>query len=148
MAIVQRRPIQNGKYFIKNRGADIYWSTWNNSIETVYFYLTTIENAKSHYKFLQWDITHDANGNLNISMTSPLPSSCQWVGTEIKGSTVPVPWRLIPADSKSYYLTTDMNRDSQNPRVPAAQYGKGNAFGSMAILKEGDQSQMWEFIRI
>ena len=71
----------------------------------------------------------------------------------------------------SYYffsLTTDMNRDSQNPRVPAAQRGMGNergvrAFGSgrlsesiprpirhqsMAALKEGDQWQMWEFIRI
>ena len=47
----------------------------------------------------KWHITHDTN--VNISMISPYaPSS--WVGAEITGSTVPVPWRLIPADSKSY----------------------------------------------
>jgi len=76
------------------------------------------------------------------------PSS--WVGAEIKGSTVPVQWRLIPADGKSYYLTTDMNRDSKNPPVPAVQDAnlKNNTNGSMATLKEGDQRQMWEFIPI
>ena len=44
----------------------------------------------------KWDITQDAYGN--ISMTSPYaPSS--WVGAEIKGSSVPVSWRPIPAHS-------------------------------------------------
>ena len=62
-----------------------------------------------------------------------------------------------------------MNRDSQNPRVPASQPGRDEsddlnipgvrvhlffAFGPllisfrlqlMATLKEGDQCQMWEF---
>ena len=72
----------------------------------------------------------------------------------------------------SYYifsLTTDMNRDSQNPRVPAIQNGTGKGgacagvrihffpsgyllipfrLQSMATLKEGDQRQMWEFIHL
>jgi hypothetical protein len=60
-------------------------------------------------------------------------------------------------------LTTDMNPDSQNLRVPAA--GRGNEgcvsiifcfwlyinpfrLQSMATLKKGDECQMWEFIRI
>ena len=47
----------------------------------------------------KWDITNDTNGN--ISMRSPYAPSL-WVGAEITGSTVPVPWRLIPADSESY----------------------------------------------
>ena len=60
-----------------------------------------------------------------------------------------------------------MNRVCHKPRVPAVQEGKGNVRGvrvhhffasgylsipfrlqSMATLKEGDQLQMWEFIRI
>jgi len=93
---------------------------------------------------LKWDITHDANGY--ISMTSPY-APFSWVGADITGSIVPVPWRLIPADRKSYYLTTDMNPFSQNPRVPAAK-SKDPSYGSMATLKEGDQWQMWEFIHI
>ena len=69
----------------------------------------------------------------------------------------------------SYYffsLTTDVNRVSRNLRVPAAQqvgYGHPGVrsiisapgclliplrLQSMATLKEGDQLQMWEFIRI
>ena len=72
----------------------------------------------------------------------------------------------------SYYyfsLTTDMNRVSQNPRVPTAQRDMVTGcapgvrvhyfFASgclsipfrlqvMATLEEGDQLQMWEFIRI
>ena len=66
-----------------------------------------------------------------------------------------------------FSLTTDMNRDTQNPRVPAVQDGKRGVYGvrvhyffasgclsipfrlqSMAALKEGDQWQMWEFIPI
>ena len=65
-----------------------------------------------------------------------------------------------------FSLTTDMNHYSQNPMVPTAQEGKNNFPGvrilffasgylsipfcpqSMASLKEGDQWQMWEFIRI
>ena len=72
--------------------------------------------------------------------------------------------------TKFFSLTTDMNRDSRNPRVPAVQPGsnlKGNALGvrvqyyfcfclsfnpfrlqTMANLKEGDQWQMWEFIPV
>ena len=46
MAIVQRRPIQNGKYVIKNRSADICWNAGDSPIQTVYFAGTTIENAK------------------------------------------------------------------------------------------------------
>ena len=56
-------------------------------------------NCSEDNSISKWDITRDANGY--ISMTSPYaPSS--WVGAEIQGSTVPVPWRLIPADRKSY----------------------------------------------
>ena len=38
MAIVQRGPIQNGRYAIKNRAVDIYWNAGHNPITTVYFY--------------------------------------------------------------------------------------------------------------
>ena len=87
---------------------------------------------------------------------------------------------LIPAHLQarrwchfSYYffsLTTDLNRASQNPRVPVSALGKDDnnpgvrvhyLFTSgclsilfhlewqlMATLKEGDLWQMWEFIRI
>ena len=70
----------------------------------------------------------------------------------------------------SYYffsLTTDMNCSGQNPQVPAVKIYKSNyepgvrvhffffwlsvnpfCLQSMATLKEGDQSQMWEFIPI
>jgi hypothetical protein len=151
MAIVRvKNPsmIPDGKYHIKNRATDIYWNAVNNPIKTVYFYFTTMDYVMNLYNnHMQWDITNDNNGN--ISITSPFASS-SWVGANITGSTVPVPWRLIPADSKFYYLTTDMNRFSQNPRVPAAIHLKPNNCvpGSMATLKEGDQWQMWEFIRI
>ena len=69
-----------------------------------------------------------------------------------------------------FSLTTDVNRSSQNPRVPAAQsrvndcipgvrvhyiFASGCLFKlihfrlqSMATLNEGDQYQMWEFIRV
>ena len=66
----------------------------------------------------------------------------------------------------SYYffsLTTDVNRVSKNPQVPEAlQYGVSVHFFfasgclsipiglqklAMATLKEGNQLQMWEFIR-
>jgi hypothetical protein len=149
MAIVLTTPIPgpDGKYIIKNRAADIYWSagSLNNPIKTVYFYSgsTTTEAAKK-YNWCQWNIKHDTDGH--ISMTSPYaPSS--WAGADLTGSTVPLPWRLIPADGKSYYLTTEINLDSQNPRVPEAK-GEGFAYGTMATLKEGDQWQMWEFIPV
>ena len=65
-------------------------------------------------------------------------------------------------------LTTDINRVSQNPLVPAVPQKPDsthypgvrvdNFFASgclsitflqpMATLKEGDQRQMWEFIRV
>jgi len=145
MAIVQTPPIPYGRYVIKNRAGDIFWGAGGDPI-TVYFCLCSMEQAKDCNKsYMQWDIKHDTNGN--ISMRSPFaPSS--WVGAQITGTTVPVPWRLIPADSESYYLTTDMNY-SQNPQVPVATANQRNDVpGSMATLKEGDQLQMWEFIRI
>ena len=113
---VENASIPDGKYVIKNRAADIYWNAYHNPIETVHFWSTTmmIATAASHMQvnkhspifkcskdnsLSKWHITHDTNGN--IFMTSPYaPSS--WVGAEIAGSKVPVPWRLIPADSKSY----------------------------------------------
>jgi len=147
MAIVVKNPsIPDGKYLIKNRAADLFWNAYQNPIKTVCFYRTTIEEAMK-YKNTQWDIKQDTNGN--ISITSPYAPS-QWVGAKMKGSRVPVPWRFIPSDtSESYYLTMDMNRFSQNPRVPAAKLDMDlNSPGSMATLNEGDQWQMWEFIRI
>jgi len=148
MAIVQVRvkdpSIPHGKYFIKSRAAHIFWNAQYNPIRTVYFHPTSVEYVKKR-KQLQWDITQDANGNISMR-SSYAPSS--WVGSEMTGSTVPVPWRLIPADSKSYYLTMDLDRSSKNPRVPAAQEGNGLVLGSMATLKEGEQWQMWDFIRI
>ena len=67
-----------------------------------------------------------------------------------------------------FSLTTDLNHASLNPRVPAAQPGSSeNARGvrvhyfllltdchvnsrlqKMATLEEGNQWQMWEFIRV
>ena len=116
MAIVQVQnlSIPDGRYLVKNRTVDIFWSAGHNPINNVYMWRGAIETAKeSNFalvnehrlqlfkcsednSFLKWDITHDANGN--IFMTSPYaPSS--WVGVEMAGSTVPVPWRLIPVDS-------------------------------------------------
>jgi len=150
MAIVQvkKLSIPDGKYVIKNRAvAHIYWcagaAASHNSIKTVHFYSTTMDMAKKH-NFYQWDISQDADGN--ISMTSQYNSSL-WVGADMSGSTVPVPWRVILVDSKFYYLTTDTHY-SLNPWVPVARQGKDNDPGSMTSLKEGDQWQMWEFIRI
>jgi len=49
MAFVQRPPIQNGKYVIKNRAADFCWGAadYRHTIKMVYFYCTTIESAKN-----------------------------------------------------------------------------------------------------
>jgi len=152
MAIVQLKSIQDGsdgrylRCLIKNRAEDIYWGADYNPIKNVYFYIYTTLESATQYRHLQWDITHDTNGN--ITMRS-LYAPSSWVGAELKGSAVPVPWRLISADGKSYYLTTDMNRFSQNPRVPVAQsIPKGSAIGSMATLQKGDKMQMWELICI
>ena len=107
--------IADGRYAIKNRAAPIFWAVDRDPMETVYFAHNSLMKAKEidymqvndHSRSLivqriilsKWDITHDANGN--ISMTSPYGSS-YWVGAEISGSNVPVPWRLIQADSKFY----------------------------------------------
>ena len=114
---VELTSIPNGKYLIKNRRKDIYWGAGHSPLRTVYFYPTITKRAKKYpymqvneyspiFQVLQrdnslskWDITQDANGNISIISLAP-PSS--WVGAEIKGSSVPVSWRLIPADSKSY----------------------------------------------
>jgi hypothetical protein len=51
MAIVLDPPIpgpEDGKYFIKNRAADIYWGAGHNPITTVYFYHCTMEKAKRY----------------------------------------------------------------------------------------------------
>ena len=109
--------IPNGRYVInKNRAAELYWSAPIN-LRVYFFNFSTKEEARtclylqvnpnpnlSNYFYDQnflpkWDVTNDTNGN--ISMTSPYtPSS--WVGAELIGSAVPVPRRLISADSKSY----------------------------------------------
>ena len=123
MAIVQRPPIPDGRYLMKNRAADIYWLAGTavvgpNPITAVYFYpaTVTVDICKT-YNYLQvnnlqlfkcskvkslskWDITHNAGGN--ISMTSQYSPSSSWVGANIAGSTAPVPWRLIPAARNSY----------------------------------------------
>jgi hypothetical protein len=138
-------PGPDGKYLIKNRAANFFWNAYYNPMKTVYFCLCgkmSVEFAKK-YNAYQWDIKHDIDGN--ITMTS-LYAPSSWVGADLAGSTVPVPWRLIPADDESYYLTTELNLDSQNPRVPEAQ-GQ-NGFGTMATLTRGDQRQMWEFIPV
>jgi hypothetical protein len=38
-------PGPDGKYYIKNRAADIYWNAGNNPIKTVYFSPCTMEEA-------------------------------------------------------------------------------------------------------
>ena len=47
----------------------------------------------------KWGITQDTNGNISIKS---LHAPSLWIGAEITQSAVPVPWRLITADSKSY----------------------------------------------
>jgi len=154
MAIVQipivqvKRPISNGKYRIRNRAfgeSNIYWYRHpSHARVTVHFLSHPKTLLMLPFNWLgQWDITHDANGNIFI-MSSDHPPS--WVGADITVSKVPVPWRLIPADGNFYYLTTDLNRFSRNPRVAAAWDGlAGCVPGTMATLKEGNQWQMWEF---
>jgi len=149
MPIVQEKspPIPDGKYVIKNRAGNIYWSAWGSPIMSLHFWHITMGNAKN-YKAEQWDITHDANGNISIRSFYDL-----WVDAEINGSTAPVPWRLIPASGRFYYLTTDINGNSRNPRVPTARphlHKSDSDYvpGLMATLKLGDKWQMWEFIRI
>ena len=54
-------------------------------------FLQLFKVLKTKKSFRKWDIARDAN--CNISIRSPFaPSS--WVGAEITGSTVPVPWRF------------------------------------------------------
>ena len=111
---VESSSIPDGKYIIKNRVADIYWTAFG---KPVHFWRITLANAKhsgnmaqvnEHFPIIscsvnnslsKWDITHDINGNIFITSTYA-PSS--WVGADVTGSTVPVPWRLIPADGKFY----------------------------------------------
>ena len=57
---------------------------------------------------MKWEITTDANGNISIQAFyyregyGGRDASSSWVGAKLAGSTVPVPWRLIPADGKFY----------------------------------------------
>ena len=41
-------PGPDGKYFIKNRAANIYWNAWDISTKTVYFSPITMENARKY----------------------------------------------------------------------------------------------------
>ena len=52
MAIVQVEitSIPDGKYLVKNRAVEIYWSAGNNPITTVYFDTTTMEHVKTYSK--------------------------------------------------------------------------------------------------
>ena len=45
---VEVTSIPDGRYIIKNRGADVYWGAGHNPIKTVYFYSRTMEEAKKH----------------------------------------------------------------------------------------------------
>ena len=53
MAIVQvKNPsITDGKYVVKNRANDIYWTAGGNPFATIYFFLGTTENAKSYNSY-------------------------------------------------------------------------------------------------
>ena len=115
MAIVLAPSLINGRYFIKNRAADIYWNAGHNPIKKIYIWHTKIEITKvsTHAQvnehssvikcsedtnpLLKWDIrvTHDGN----ITLISPY-APCSWVSAEMAGSKDPVPWRLIQADSR------------------------------------------------
>ena len=56
IAVVLSPPIPDGKYVIKNRGADLFWNAVRNPITTVHFSSTTMEYAKeSNSTFLQVD---------------------------------------------------------------------------------------------
>jgi hypothetical protein len=46
MAIVLSPPIPDGKYLVKNRAGDVYWSAGGKPITTVYFFPATLEFAK------------------------------------------------------------------------------------------------------
>ena len=61
-AIVQRGPIQNGTYFIKNRAADIYLYVWSNPIRTVYFYRSILTANEQRHN----------NKSFQVSIHSPI----------------------------------------------------------------------------
>jgi hypothetical protein len=73
MAIVQMPIVQvespsfpDGRYIIKNRAADIYWTADHNPIKMVYLWATTMAEAKnSSYRFA------------HVSENSPIISSVQ-----------------------------------------------------------------------
>jgi len=141
--------ILDGRYIIRNRATNRYWFAPDRPNDTVFFsfyVLTTLEEARI-YDYYQWDIKQDTNGNISIKSPYSL-ALFPWAGDGVKvtWSPVSVPWRLIPADGKFYYLTTNMNCVSQNPRVPVAS--QLDSSSRLMALKEGDQYQMWEFIRV
>ena len=131
MAIVQRPidevespSIPDGRYLIKSRVGDLFWNAGTNilpgnlTMKEGYFYNSTSLATNLMYKFLhvrsilqlfkcskdnsfsKWDVKHYTT-NDNISIKSVYWGS-RWAGANITGSTVPVPWRLIPADGKYY----------------------------------------------
>jgi len=146
-------PIMDGRYTIKNRAGDFHWGNNDrrvqNNINMVHFF-SGVTQANDHdmLEWTKWYITYNAsNGNISIKSLF-VPS--WWAGINLNGSPVPVPWRLIPADGKFYYLTTEMNCASPNPLVPMMlpKLGLYHCEGTMAPLRKGDEWQMWEFIRV
>ena len=112
IVLVNNPLIPDGMYqfLIKNRAKDVYWGA-NKRIGKVYFYSTSMEYAKvkkhspliqvfKFYFISKWNITHDTNGNISMTLHYPersLSAPSLWVGAEITGSIVPVPCKLIPA---------------------------------------------------
>ena len=43
MSIVLEPSLQDGRYVIKNRAADVYWNAWSNPIKTVHFWLAKVK---------------------------------------------------------------------------------------------------------
>ncbi|KAF7968029.1 hypothetical protein HWV62_32126 [Athelia sp. TMB] len=134
--------LYDASYVIHNRAASAYWNAGGNPIKNIWCWPTTLETAKAAPNGT-WNVTHDEYNHVRLQ--SPYaPNS--WAAYGMTGSQSPVSWRLIPvsAHSQWYYITTDMT--SLKPSV-ATNVNTGSA-GAFTELVEGNESQMWEFIRI
>ena len=125
MAIALDPLFQDGRYFVKNRAADIYWwadldadteSGWDLSYTKDFNFLSKLSwgmqvnlhspiiQSSEDDSFSKWVIAHDSDGT-NISMKSR--AAGMWISVDsesakIELSRVPILWRLIRVDSKFY----------------------------------------------
>ena len=79
----------------------LQWSKWRKTSGRRWTSISQLFKCSKDNPLSKWDIINDTNGNISIS-SRMVPLASPWVGANITWSTVSVPWRLIPADGKSY----------------------------------------------